>query len=173
MQLFVRFLVIGFLEQNVGADTCLVQLSVIFYRGGGNVDIDAADCSVFVLNSINGINAFQNVFNRVVYGVFSQFQRQALMSHILQSNNFLTDFLLSHLFAEDMLVFNVVWAVNTAVYAIVGKIKRGKKHNAVAVVVLFYTFGKCKNFCLNLWIVTSQQNRSFTMRQTFFLLGFV
>lgn len=94
MQFFVTFFMIRFLKQNIRADTGFFQFAVIFHRSGGNIDIYAADSTVFVLNTVNGLNTFQHVFNRIVHRVFTRFQRQTLMPHILKSDYFALDILL-------------------------------------------------------------------------------
>ena len=65
MKLFIAFFMIGFLKQNVSADTGFFEFSVVFNGGSGNVDIDAANRSVFVLDGINGVDTIKNVLNRV------------------------------------------------------------------------------------------------------------
>ena len=54
MQGFVIFFMISFLKQNISADTCVFQFAIVFYGGGGYVDIDPSDGSVFMLDAING-----------------------------------------------------------------------------------------------------------------------
>ena len=126
MQFFILLLVIGFLEQDVCSNSSVMQFPVIFHCSCSDIHIDPANCSVFVLNVINGVNGFQNVFNGVVQGVFSSLQSQPFVSHILQRNDFSFDFLLRQFFSADMLVFRMIRAVNAAVHAVVGKIKRSK-----------------------------------------------
>ncbi|MFR0951049.1 MAG: hypothetical protein ACLSFT_11300 [Ruminococcus callidus] len=69
-------------------------------------DIHPPDCSVFVVNVINGVDAFQNVRDRVVQRVFAGFNGKPLVSHVLQRrdlpNNVLCDsFLREMLFWRD------------------------------------------------------------------------
>ena len=71
VELFVAFLVVGFLKQNVRSDSCLFQLAVIVNRCCGNVDIHSSDCAVLVLYRINRLYALQNVLNRVIDGVLA------------------------------------------------------------------------------------------------------
>ena len=68
------------------------------------------------------------------------------MAHILKGNNFLTDLFLCEFFANDVFIFSVVRAVCTSIDAVVGKIKRGKQYDTIAVDMLFNLFGGCKNF---------------------------
>ena len=50
VQALIALLVIGFLEQNICADSRLFQLSVVFYRRSGNVYVYSADSAVLVLD---------------------------------------------------------------------------------------------------------------------------
>ena len=56
MKLFIAFLVIGFLEQDIGADTGLFEFAVIFNGRGGNIDVDTADSAVLVLYTVDGLD---------------------------------------------------------------------------------------------------------------------
>ena len=85
------------------------------------------------MNRINRLNTFENIFNRIINRILARFNCKSLMTHILESNNLVLNFLLSELLSCDMLVFVMIRAVNTAVYAIVGKIKRSKHNDSVAV----------------------------------------
>ena len=133
MELQVAFLVVRFLEQDVGTDTCFLQLAVILHGGGRNIHIDAADRPVFVFDGINRFDAFQNVFDGIMERIFTGFQRKALMPHVLQRDDLPFYFFLVQLFTGNVLVDAVVRAVYAAVNAVIGKIQRGKKNNAVAV----------------------------------------
>ena len=74
MQQFVLVFVIGFLEKLVSTDTGFVKFFVIFNRGCRNIDVDTANGTVFVLNGIDRIDAFQNVLDGVVARMFSCFE---------------------------------------------------------------------------------------------------
>ena len=58
MKLQIAFFMIRFLKQDICPDPCVLQLSVIFHRSCCDIDVYAADRSVFVLNRINRINTF-------------------------------------------------------------------------------------------------------------------
>ena len=88
-------------------------------------------------DAVNGVDAVQIVLHRVAYGIFSGFQRQTFMPHILQCNDFFADFLLGQLFSCDMFVFQMIRAVCTAVYAVVGQIERCEHDDPVPVEILF------------------------------------
>ena len=57
MKLQIAFFVVGLLEQNVGSDAGFFQQAVIVHRGCGNIDVNAADRAVFMLDAVNGVDA--------------------------------------------------------------------------------------------------------------------
>ena len=136
VQLEIAFLVVGLLEQDVGADAGLLELAVVFDRGGCDVDVDAADGAVLVLDAVDGLDALEYVLDGVVDRVLSGLEREALVSHVLQGDDFLSDLLLGQLFAGDVAVLGVIRTVNAAVDAVVGQIERGKHDDAVTIKVL-------------------------------------
>lgn len=127
MQLFVGRLVIRFLEELIGADLSVVQLLVVFNGRCRDVDVDAANGAVFVLDRINRLDGVKDVFDRVVLRVFARFKKQALVAKVLQRNHLTLDFLHRELLAHDVLVLGVIRAVSAAVDAVVGKIQRRKR----------------------------------------------
>ena len=133
MKLKIALFVVGFLEKNIRADARFLKLSVILDRCCGDIYIDTADITVLMVNRINCLNALKNVLNRIIDGIFARFNGKSLMTHILEGNNLVLDLLLSELLSCDMLVLIVIRAINAAVYAIVGKIKRSKHNDSVAV----------------------------------------
>ena len=136
MQFLVILLVVSFLEQDVRTDTGIAQTAVVLYGRGCNVDIHPSDGSVLVLDAVNRLNGFQDVLNRVVYRIFARFQSQALVSHILQGNYLLPDFLLRELLPGDVLVLYMIGAIHATVDAVVGQVQRCEHHNPVAVELL-------------------------------------
>ena len=60
------------------------------------------------------------------------------MPQVLQRDHFTANFVLRELLADDVFVFGVVWAVDAAVDAVIGKIEGRKEHDALAVDVLLY-----------------------------------
>ena len=133
VKLEITLFIVGLLEENISADTRFLELSVILNRCCGDIYIYTADISVLVMNRINRLNTFENIFNRIINRILARFNGKSLMTHILEGNNLVLNFLLSELLSCDMLVFVMIRAVNTAVYAIVGKIKRSKHNDSVAV----------------------------------------
>ncbi len=71
MKLLIALLVVRFLEQDVGTDLGLLQHAVLVHRGGGDVHVHAADGTVFVLDGVDGLHAFQDVLDGVALGVFA------------------------------------------------------------------------------------------------------
>ena len=57
MKLEVALFMVGFLEEDVGADACLLQFAVILNGGGGDIDVDAADIPVFMVDRVDRLDA--------------------------------------------------------------------------------------------------------------------
>ena len=163
MQLFIAFLVIGFLEQDICTNACFMKLSVVLHSSSSNIYINTADSTVLMLNIINSVDGFQHIFNRIVYRVLSQLNSQALVAHILQGNNFLANLILSQLLTADVLILGMIRAIQTAVDTIIGKIQWGKQHNAIAVVILLNLTSQIIDFLQLGLVVTSQKYGSLTM----------
>ena len=134
MQLQIALLVIGFLEQDVGADARLFQLAVVLHRGGRDVDVDPTDIPVFMVDGVDGLDAVEDVFDGIVHRVLARFDGQALVAHVLQGDHLGADLLLGQLLPGDVLVFQMVGTVEAAVDAVIGEIQRRENHDAVAVV---------------------------------------
>ena len=88
MKGFVRLFVVRFLEQNVRSDSRFFQLAVVLDRGSGNVDVDASNRPVFVLDRVNRFDGFENVLNRVHGRMLACLESQTLVSHVLQRDDF-------------------------------------------------------------------------------------
>ena len=156
MELLIGILVISLLEQDVGADASLVEFAVVFHRGGGDVDVDTADGAILVFDRVDRMDGVEDILDRVVDRVFTGFDGQALMAHILQGDDFVADLFLRKLYARDGFVDPVIGAVDAAVYAVVGQIKRGEQHDAVAVELLFDVLGKLEDLLIFFGDLTGQ-----------------
>ena len=55
MKLQIAFLVIGFLEENVCADTCILKLTVVFNCSGSNIYVYTSDVTVFVVYTVQDL----------------------------------------------------------------------------------------------------------------------
>ena len=119
MKLLIALLVICLLEEYVGSDSCLLELSVILHCSGSDIYIYTADSSVFVLDAVDCVDTLENVLNRIVYRVLSCLDCKTLVSHILKGCDLLYYLLLSELLSRNMLIFHVIWTVNTAVHTVV------------------------------------------------------
>ena len=119
MEFFVSLLVIGFLKQDIGSDSRFFEFAVVLDRGRRNIHIDAADRTVFMFDSVDRPDAFQNVFDRVVHRILARFKSQALMPHVLQRNHLPHNLLLRELLAADMLVFQMIRTVGTSVDTVI------------------------------------------------------
>ena len=76
--------------------------------------------AVFVMNAVNGVDAFQHVFNGIVHRILASLQRQTLVAHILQGDDLPADLVLGQLLSGDVLIFQMIRTVHAAVDAIVG-----------------------------------------------------
>ena len=124
-----------------------------------------------MLDAVNGLNGFQIVVHRIANRIFSRFQRETLVPHILKGNDFSPDILLRELFSRDVLVLRVVRAVGTAVDAVIGQVQRREHDDAVAVEILFNLFGKLINLIILLLDGTGEQDGRLAVGKTFSLLG--
>ena len=75
-----------------------------------------------MLDGVNGVDALENVLNRVVDRVFAGFNSQTLMSHILQGSHFADNIFLGQFFACDMFILVMIRTVHAAIDAIIGEI---------------------------------------------------
>lgn len=120
VKLLIGLAVVGFLEELVGADLGFVKLAVVFNRRGGDVDVQAADLAVLVLDRVDGLDGLEDVLDRIVLGMLAGFKQQALVPEVLKGDHFVADLLLRELLAHDVLVLGVVRAVGAGVDAVVG-----------------------------------------------------
>ena len=166
MQLEVALLVVGLLKQNVSADAGVLQLAVVLDCGRCNVDVNTSNRTVFMLDGVNGVDALENVLNRVVDRVLTGLNGKTLVTHILQRDNLAGNLFLRQLFAGDMAVFRVIRTVNTAVYAVIRQIQRRKHNNTVAVERQLDLLGQLIHLLDLFGNIAGQQHGGFAMRQT-------
>ena len=172
MKLLIRFLVIGLLEKNIRPDAGFLELSVILDRRRCNIHIDTANRAILVLNAVNRLDALKDIFNRIIDGILTCFQSQTFVPHILKGNDFLFDLFLGQLLAQNMLIFVVIRAINTAVHAVVRQIKRRKHHDAVAVISILDLARERVNLRIDLRIITREKQRCLAMGQPFVQASF-
>ena len=123
-----------------------------------------------MLDSVNGLDALQHIFDRVHGRVFAGFEREALVSHILKRDNLLLNLLLSELVARNGLVLLMIRAVGAAVDAVVGEIERSEHDDAVAVELLLDLLRHGENAVIFLLQIAFQQDGGFAVRES--LAGF-
>ena len=160
---FVILLLIGLLEKDIRADAGILQLAIILHRSGCNVHIHAADGSVLVMDAIDGLYRFQNVFYRVIARVFAGFQSQTFVTHVLQGHHFAGNFLLGEFLAVDGLVLEVIRAIHAAVHAIVRQIERSEHHDAVSVEFLLDVACQLMDALYQIGFFTLQQHGGFAV----------
>ena len=56
VECFVSGFVVGFLEENVGADACIAQLAVVLDRRSRDIHVHAANRSVLVMYGVDGLD---------------------------------------------------------------------------------------------------------------------
>ena len=119
-----------------------------------------------MLDRVNGVDALENVLNRVVDRVLTSLNGKTLVTHILQRDNLAGNLFLRQLFAGDMAVFRVIRTVNTAVYAVIRQIQRRKHNNTVAVERQLDLLGQLIHLLEFFGNIAGQQHGGFAMRQT-------
>ncbi len=134
----------------------------------GYIHVYTSYCTVLVFNAVNGLDTFENVLNRIIHRVFTCFKCKTFVSHILQGDNFFFNFFLSEFFSCNMLVFEVIRTVQTAVYTVIRQIQRCKHNNSVAVIIFLNLLGKGINFLIFFFNVTVKQDKGFFMGKSLF-----
>ena len=119
-----------------------------------------------MLDAVDGLDGFQNIFKRVVDRVFAGFQCQTFVAHVLQGDDLAADVLLCQFLAGDGLVLCVVGTVGTTVHAIVRQVQRGEHHDAVAVEFLLDFAGQTVDFLHQFRVVTFQEYGSFAVGES-------
>ncbi len=165
---FITLFIISFLKQDICADTCIFELFIILVGGCGNIYIYTSDSTVFMLDTVNSFDTFKDILDRVINRVFTCFKCKTLMSHILQGNYFFFNFFLSQFLSCNMLVFKVIGAVKTAVYAVIRQVQRCEHNNSVAVVIFLNLLGKGIYLLIFFFNVAVKQHKGFLMGKTFF-----
>ena len=172
MQRFVGSTVVCFLKKNVCSDSRILKHFVFFVCSCRYVYIHASYRTIFVLYGINCIYAFKNIFNRIVYRIFTCFECKPLVSQILQCNCFTVYFFLCQFLAAYVFVVNMIRAVSARVNAIIRKIKRRKKNNSVSVKTQLDFFCQCLYFVIQLGNIAVQKNSSLAVTYTLTERGF-
>ena len=172
MQPLVFLFIISFLEEDVSPDPGILQFSVVFHGGGGDVHIDPADRPVFMFDGVDRFDAFQHVLDGIVDRVFPHFQCQTLVTHVLKGDHFRADLLLRQFFTGDVLILIMIGTVQAAVDAIVGEVQRREHDDPVAVDLLFDPFCQGKDPFVFLRQFAVQQHQCLPVSQPFALLGF-
>ena len=125
-----------------------------------------------MFDTVNRFDRFQNIFDRIVFRIFSCLDRQSFMSHILQSCHFFYNLFLGQFFPGYMCILFMIRTVYTAVDTVIGQIQRCKKHDPVSVKFFFNLCRKFIHFLNLVRHLTSQQHRSLSVCQSFAFLCF-
>ena len=119
MKFFICFFVISFLKQYICTDSGLVEFFIIFNCCGCNIYIYATDGAIFVFNTVNCFNRIQNILYGVIYRIFTGFNCNTFMSHILECFNFALNLFLGKFYTRNMFIYMVVRTVYTAIYTVI------------------------------------------------------
>ena len=98
------------------------------------------------MHAVNGLDALEDVLDRVVHRILAGLDRQTLVAHILQRDDLSLHFLLGQLLARNVLVLQMIRAVKTSVHTVVGQVQRGEHDDAVAVERQFDLLGDLVHF---------------------------
>ena len=125
-----------------------------------------------MFDTVNRFDRFQNIFDRIVFRIFSCLDRQSFMSHILQSCHFFYNLFLGQFFPGDMCILFMIRTVYATVDTVIGQIQRCKKHDPVSVKFFFNLCRKFIHFLNLVRHLTGQQHRSLSVCQAFAFLCF-
>ena len=167
VECFVSGFVVGFLEENVGADACIAQFAVVLDRRSRDIYVHAADRPVLVMYGVDRLDRFENVLDRIVARVLSGFECQTLVTHILQGNHLAADFVLGEFAARNGFVFLVIRAIYAAVDAVVRQIERREHYDTVAVDFLLDLFGQREHALVQVFEFALEQRGRFAVRDPF------
>ena len=104
---------------------CIQTIYSIKHKNGAirrvNVNIAATTVENYrkLKDAVDRVDALQDILDRVIDRILAGLDGQTLMSHILQCNDLCTDFILRQLFTGNVLIFNVIRTIYTAVDTIV------------------------------------------------------
>ena len=167
MKLEIAFLVVSLLEEDVCADPGFFEETVIVDSRCRNIDVYAADSSVFMLDAVDGLYRFQIVVHRISYRVFAGLQCETLVPHILKCDDLPFNVLLRKLFSRDVFVLCMVRAVGAAVDAVVGQIQRCKHNDPVSVEIFLDLFCQFIDFLIFLLDGTGKKYGRLSVGESF------
>ena len=119
-----------------------------------------------MMYAVDGVDALEDVLDRVVDRVLAALDGKALVAHVLQGYYLLAHLILSQLLARDGLVLEVIGAVDAAVDAVVGQVQRREDDDAVAVEGELDLLGDLIDPLLHLGVVAGEQDGRLAVRQT-------
>ena len=152
---------IGFLKEDVRTDTGIPQFTIILHRSGSDVHIHPAYCTVLMLDTVDSLDGLQDIIDRIAHGVFSGFQCQTLMPHILQGNHFLFYLLLREFLAGNSLVLQMIRAIHASIHTVIGQVQRCEHHDTVAVELMLNLPCQMEDTLDQVGLVTLQQQGGF------------
>ena len=119
MQFQVLLPVVGFLEEDICADSRSLEFTVTLYVRCGNVHVHAADGIAALVHGVNGFDGLQDILQGVIHGIFPGFYGKPLVAGADKSPDLCRNLILGEFTAGNRLVLIVVGAVYAAVNAVV------------------------------------------------------
>ena len=111
-----------------------------------------------MFDGVDSIDTFENVLDRIVYRVLARLDGKTLVTHILKSNDLLTNLILSKLLSGNLLVLHMIGTVYTLINAVIGKVKRSKHNYSVAVEGFLYLACKVVHLLCHLGDITGEKH---------------
>ena len=171
MNAAIRFVVVGFLEDLIGADAGGLDdpIAVVIQRGG--VQVDAADFAAAGGGRVDVLHALGHEAG-VVLRMLAEDEDQPLVPLVFQGQHLLADFVLVQRAANLRLVRAAERAIEAIVRAVVADVDRREQHDAVAVNVAFQLPGGVEDLFEQFRLVGGQQrggllDRKRLLRQAF------
>ena len=155
----VRFMMIGFLENLIGADAGRFNDPVSFMIHGRRVDIDSANFPVPVAGGVDRTHAFGNEIG-VVFGMLAENQDQPLLPRSLELHHLFAQFFKCQSAPHREFIAALKPAIGTIIDAIVAHIERSEKHNPVAVYGFLQFLGGLKNTVEQLRLIGPKKDGS-------------
>ena len=172
MELLISLLVVGLLEEYVGADARILEFAIVLDCRGRDVHVHPANGTILVLDAVNRLDALEDILDRVFLRMFSGFDGEPFVSHILKGDDLLPDLILCQFFSRDVLVLTVIRAVHAAVDTVIGEIQRSKHDDTVAVKMLLDLLAQCEYLPDDLRVLAFQQGRGLCIREAFVFPAF-
>ena len=126
-----------------------------------------------MLDAVDRVDTFQNILKRIVDRILACLDRQALMTHILQGNDLITDLILCQLDSRNMFILVMIWTISASIHTVIGEIQRCKHNDTMPVKLLLDLHGKLSDLTVDLRIIALHQNGCLFVGNSLCLLRFL